>query len=65
MVRNTRVCIYPKDVQIIFGKTYNQARFYLSKIKQHLGKEAHQHVSIDEFCAFSGLPKEEVAKSIN
>lgn len=59
-VNNTRVCIYPKDVQRITGKTYRQARLYLIKIKSHLNKEPHQFISIDEFCEFSGLKKEHV-----
>jgi hypothetical protein len=63
-VRNIRVCIYPKDVQRITGKTYRQARVYLLKIKVSLNKESHQLVSIDEFCEFSGLKKDEVLSCI-
>lgn len=63
-VRNVRVCIYPKDVQRITGKTYRQARLYLMKVKVSLDKEPHQLVSIDEFCEFSGLKKDEVISCI-
>lgn len=61
---NTRVCIYPKDVQRITGKTYRQARLYLIKVKESLKKESHQLVSIEEFCAFSGLQIEHVLPCI-
>lgn len=61
---NNRVCIYPKDVQRITGKTYNQARLYIIKIKESLGKESHQLISIEEFCRYSGLPIEEVMRCI-
>jgi hypothetical protein len=61
---NTRVCIYPKDVQRITGKTYRQARLYLKKVKVNLDKESHQLVSIEEFCSFSGLQIEHVLPCI-
>lgn len=60
----TKVCIYPKDVQCIMGKTYTQARLYLSKVKQALGKEPHQFVSVGEFAAYTGLPLDEIVRSI-
>lgn len=59
-----RVCIYPKDVQRITGKTYSQSRLYLKKLRDILGKEAHQYVSVEEFCNYSGLPYEEVMRCI-
>lgn len=59
---SVRVCMYPKDVQRIMGKEYTQARRYLKKIKEHLNKEDHQYISIEEFCRYSGLPLEEVQR---
>jgi hypothetical protein len=61
---NIRVCIYPKDVQRITGKTYRQARLYLNKIKDNLNKEPHQLISIEEFCDYSGLQMEHVLRCI-
>jgi hypothetical protein len=61
---NIRVCIYPKDVQRITGKTYRQARLYLHKIKTNLNKEPHQLLSIEEFCDYSGLQMEHVLRCI-
>ncbi|SNB26987.1 conserved hypothetical protein [Flavobacterium psychrophilum] len=59
-----RVCIYPKDVQRIMGKEYAQARLYLLKIKKNLNKESHHLISIEEFCEYTGLKIEHVARCI-
>jgi len=63
-MKTIRVCIYPKDVQRITGKTYTQALLYLKKIKKSLNKEEHQLLSIVEFCRYAGLPYDEVLRSI-
>ena len=64
MATTIRVCIYPKDVQRITGKTYRQARLYLNKIKTKLNKEPHQLLSIEEFCDYTGLKIEHVTPCI-
>ena len=51
----TRVCIYPKDVQIITGKSERWGRETIKKIKLKLSKEAHQMVTLEEFCNHMGL----------
>lgn len=53
-----RVCIYPKDVQRVTGKSYRYARLLLIEIKIKLNKEEHQFISIDEFCVYTGLQLE-------
>ncbi|WP_339660015.1 hypothetical protein [Croceibacter atlanticus] len=50
-----RVCIYPKDVQIVTGKSERYGRGVIKAIKERLDKEKHQLVTIDEFCDFMGL----------
>lgn len=50
-----RICIYPKDVQIVTGKSERYGRTIINKIKEHLNKEKHQLVTIDEFCDFMGF----------
>lgn len=50
-----RVCIYPKDVQRITGKSYRTARLLLLDIKKHLNKQEHQFITIEEFCTYTGL----------
>ena len=55
-----RVVIYPKDIMIITGKSERYSRYLIQRIKKHLNKEDHQLVSINEFCSYMGLEKEEV-----
>jgi len=50
-----RICIYPKDVQIVTGKSERYGRNIIKMIKESLSKEKHQLVTIDEFCVFMGL----------
>jgi hypothetical protein len=55
-----RICIYPKDVQRITGKSERYGRSLLSQIKAHYQKQEHQFVSVDEFCQYTGLKTEQV-----
>jgi hypothetical protein len=50
-----RICIYPKDVQIITGRSERYGRNVLNQIKKKLAKEKHQLVSVEEFCLHTGL----------
>ncbi len=50
-----RICMYPKDVQLVTGKSERYGRTIIKKIKDNLNKESHQLVTIDEFCTFMGL----------
>jgi len=59
-----RVCLYPKDIQLITGRSYNSSLNLLNKIKKHLAKEKHQFVSLEEFCSYTALNAEEVARLI-
>ena len=51
----SRICIYPKDVQVVTGKSERYGRTIIKTIKEHLNKESHQLVTIDEFCDFMGF----------
>ena len=53
-----RLCIFPKDVQRITGKSERYGRMLLQKIKAHLKKEEHQFITIEEFCQYTGINKE-------
>lgn len=55
-----RVCICPKDIQAVTGKSYRQSLRILSKIKKELNKEAHQSLTFDEFCHYTGIPYEQI-----
>ncbi len=56
----TRLCVYPKDVQRITGKSERWGRMLLLKIRESLNKEEHQFVSIEEFCIYTGLKVDQV-----
>ena len=55
-----RLCIYPKDIQIITGKSDRYGRYLIKKIKEYFNKEQHQVVTIDEFCTYYGLEENKV-----
>lgn len=59
-----RLCVYPKDVQQVTGRSERYGRNLISRIKKKLLKESHQLVTIDEFCLYMGLEKESVLKHI-
>ena len=58
--RITRLCIYPKDIQRITGKSERYSRDLIQKIKIILNKPDHQFVTVQEFCTYMGLPLEAV-----
>jgi hypothetical protein len=55
-----RIVIYPKDVQNITGKKERTARKLISDIRKSLGKSKHEFVTIDDFCSYTGLKKEQI-----
>lgn len=55
MKQPNRICIYPKDIARITGKTERYGRNLLNDIKLKLNKEPHQYVTIHEFAEYSGL----------
>lgn len=59
-MEQTRLCIYPKDVQRITGKSERYGRMLLQKIKEHFQKEEYQFVTVEEFCLYTGIKKDEV-----
>jgi hypothetical protein len=59
-----RICIYPKDIQLITGKSERQARNIISQIKLKYNKEKHQAVTLGEFCHYMGLKSIEVSQFI-
>ena len=59
-----RICLYPKDIQVLTGKSERYARKLFSNIKVSLNKEKHQLLTIGEFCSYMGLPRQEVTDKI-
>ncbi|WP_348800423.1 hypothetical protein [Flavobacterium adhaerens] len=50
-----RVCIYPKDIQRITGKSYRQSIRLMQNIRKDLNKLEKEFVSIEEFCQYTSL----------
>ena len=59
-----RICIYPKDVQTVTGKSERYGRYIISQIKKKLAKQNHQLVTIEEFCSFTGLCSQSVRQAL-
>jgi len=57
---NKRICIYPKDIQLITGKSYRQSVRILKNIKIFYNKKKSDLVTVQEFCLYSGLDFDEV-----
>lgn len=55
-----RICIYPKDIQRITGKSYRQSIRLLHKIRNDLNKLENEFVSVEEFCQYTSLKIEQV-----
>jgi hypothetical protein len=59
-IENKRLCIYPKDIQRITGKSYRQSVRLLQKVRKELNKLENEFVTVEEFSVFSGLKLEQV-----
>ncbi|WP_262248206.1 hypothetical protein [Parapedobacter soli] len=60
----SRICIYPKDIARITGKSYRQSLRIHHAIKKVNKKQPHQVVTLEELCAYLGLEKEAVSGMI-
>lgn len=59
-IKINRICIYPKDIQRITGKSYRQSLRISKEIKISLGKQKQEFISVEDFCAYAGLNIEQV-----
>jgi len=57
-VKLKRICVYPKDVQRITGKSEKSGQRLLKKIREQLGKNDHQFITTDEFANYTGIAPE-------
>jgi hypothetical protein len=55
MKRQKRTCIYPKDIQIITGRSERYGRKLLREIRLVLDKKPRQFVTIHEFSEYTGI----------
>ena len=63
-IEKQRVCIYPKDIQRITGKSYRQSTRLMQKIKKDLNKLEKEFLTIEEFCTYAGIKYEKVTHLI-
>lgn len=61
----TRVCVYPKDVQILTGKSERWSREILRKMKASLNKSEHQFITVEELSLYFGLKEEKVSQTLH
>jgi hypothetical protein len=59
-----RLCIYPKDIQLITGRSERYGRNLIRKMKESFCKKDHQYITIEEFCNYTGLALFDVQKKI-
>jgi pyridoxine 5'-phosphate synthase PdxJ len=59
-----RVCIYPKDIQRITGKSYRQSIRLMQKIRKDLRKLENEFLSVEEFCQYTSLKYEQIEPHI-
>ncbi|RXJ49780.1 hypothetical protein [Gelidibacter gilvus] len=53
-----RICIYPKEIQRITGRSERHSRRLLKEIKVHLGKSSNQLVTTGEFAQYTGIDED-------
>lgn len=63
-IREKRICIYAKDIQILTGKSERYARKVISQVRQFYSKDRNQLITIKEFCGFMNLDEQEVKDSL-
>lgn len=59
-----RCVIYPKDIQLITGRSERYGHSLMNKIRKFYRKQSHQYVTVDEFSAFSGIPIDQIEQYI-
>ena len=59
-----RLCIYPKDIQVITGRSNKYGKNLIKKINDQFKKQQHQVITVDEFCQYMGLQPETVTKQL-
>lgn len=57
-----RICIYPKDIQVLTGRSERWGRYLIQEIRSKFKKQKHQLVSVEDFCKYTGLNVDEVKK---
>ncbi|WGF92173.1 hypothetical protein [Aequorivita marisscotiae] len=56
--RTSRIVIYPKDIQLLTGKSYRHALYLNKEIRNYLHKKKHHLLTIYEFADYTGINPE-------
>jgi hypothetical protein len=60
VIGTKRIVIYAKDVENITGRKERTARKILQEIREKLGKQKWEFITIREFCEHTGIKEEDV-----
>ena len=60
-----RICLYPKDVATLTGRSYDSAKRLVRRARQAAGKPAGALVTVQDFCRLTGLDAAEVSAALN
>lgn len=59
-----RQVIYAQDIQNFFGKGQRMAYKMIAEMKEYFNKKKHQPITIQDFCEYYGVQREEIETSI-
>lgn len=59
-----RQVICAQDIQNFFGKGKRMAYKMIAEMKKHFNKKPHQPITIQNFCEYYGVEREDVENSI-
>ena len=59
-----RICIYPKDIARITGKSYRQSLRIYNELKSIHAKQPHQLISVDELGNYLGLKVDAISERL-
>ena len=60
-----RMCLVPKDVAILTGRSEGYARRLVRCIKKGIGKSRADMLTVEEFCHYTRMSPDEVSRAIN
>ncbi|OAD90758.1 hypothetical protein A7A78_14180 [Aequorivita soesokkakensis] len=56
--RPTRIVIYPKDIQLLTGKSYRHALDLNKEVREYFKKQKHHLLTVYEFAQYTGVNPE-------
>ena len=60
-----RIFLKTADLQFLTGTSGRNCRKIMQNLKDSLGKQKHQHVTIKEYCSFEGINYTEVSEALH